>query len=182
METQIERPPPSTTSVESLAAFLSDWSWSEDSVQAPIMAEAEAAHQTHPRRSLSPHPSAALPAPDLPSGTLRRRNKYIVVAARSDHDGTNDDGGLDSLATTQSTSSSAQLPLLVLHELRFINHHDAPLHQEMTSNVSPSCARTVLHKLPSARSGPGGSSGIPRLPIRARPTTLIDHRVLRHSA
>lgn len=164
MVIQIDIPPPlTTTRVESLAAFLL---WSDDSVQAPIMVETEIEidHQTLPRRSSSPYPHVAPPAPDLPSGTgtLKRRNIYNVSAANSDQGGINDVGALGSLTMNaqSSATAAAQLPLLVLHE-QGLYHEDA-LHQAMASNVSPSCTRTVLHKLPSARSG---GSSIPRLPF-----------------
>ncbi len=156
MAIQIDRPPSLTTQADSLAAFLSDWR--EDSALAPTpAAETESDHQTQQVRPSPPLPYLSATAPHLSSGgapALRRRNKYIVVATanrNSDHGGTNGDGAFDSLATnSQPTLSSTQLPSLMLHE------------QGMASNASPSCARAVLHKEPSARSG---GSGIPSLPL-----------------
>ncbi len=176
MAKQTEQPTPKTapsqSQVESLAAFLSDWS--EESVQVPMMAEekAETEHQIHlGRLSPSPHRPAAPPAPGLPlpSGTLRRRSSLMSTASG------NDEGDVFG-SGNGATQPPPALPLPFTGQRRYNdNGQNGSLQHEATTNMSPSCARTYLLGERSARAGGGG---IPPPP----PPLLPDSRPSGHRA
>ena len=119
--------------LDSLAAILLESNWSEDSIQAQTPAAEIEKDETHTRLSSSPHDPPA--APDLPSGTFRRRNIYIVAAADNceGEGGINDDGGGD--LHLYATNSSLPPPPFALREKRRTNiNHDAPtMHHGMIS-------------------------------------------------
>ncbi len=176
MANQTEQPTPkrmtpTQSQLESLAAFLSDWS--EDSVQAPTMAaeakeETETELQSHPRQSRSPSPqSRSLP---LPSGTLSRRSSFgNIISATGEGEGEggtisgDGEGGNDATGSFAIDSLPPPPPFNSREQRRHIDQN-GQLHHETTSNVSPSCARTDLHKEERlARSWPG-SGDIPPPP------------------
>jgi hypothetical protein len=132
-----------SSEADSLAAFLSDL-MIKDSLLVPTTAKN--GHQK-PQHELRPS-SPPHPLPDLPSGTLRRRNTIIP---NDDRDGNNDNDS----------------PLM-LHEQR--QNQNRRSHHGITLKLSsPSCVRAVLHKESATGSGGGGGGGIPPLPFNTRP-------------
>lgn len=144
--------------VESLAAFLSDWS--EDSLAFTPMTTpaASAKDEDDMRMSIllfdlrpsSPHLPAA-PAPHLPSRTLRRRYKYIVAAE------------------TEVTTS-----LSLREQHRHYPNENGPLHQHReqetittSNNMSPSCTRAALARSVGAEFTPRPIPPPPFLPVGA---------------
>ncbi len=144
--------------VESLAAFLSDWAeYPLASNPMPTSTEAVDTNEDPPHQHSSPHLPAA-PAPDLPTTTLRRRNKYIDIVTNGTE--INDDGEMYSLHTTS-------LRLREQHHFNF--NHRQTLHREQET-MSPSCIRTAL--LYRTRSVGGQFTPLPPLPflpVGARP-------------
>ena len=115
-----------------------------------------ASSESHPRRLSSHHNRTGglmLQIPDLPCGALKRGNNYIDIA---NNDGNSYDDDVDGPMDSEATNSLSPLFTFTLHDQRHISQ-DAPLHHEISSNVSsPSCVRTVHKELYSARSRNGG--------------------------
>jgi hypothetical protein len=160
-----------------LAAFLTtNWMIEEDPLPVPTANETTAqAHEPQHHRppfTFSPKP----PPPDLPSGTLQRRNTFSRARANGVGDGSNssDSGVLDD--SLVNSLPLRTLPMLHEHEQEHQNMNRLPSqshHGRTTLQPSPSCARAMLLQKESASGAGGGGSGsgIPHLalPFAVRP-------------
>ncbi len=182
---------PTQSQADRLVAFLSDWNEDSVQTSMMIMAKAdeneketetELQIQSHSRRSPSPppHPPTDPLAPDipLPSGTLRRRNSdsfrnnFAAATAndddeREDSTANGDGNGGDRAMGSFVTATDSLLPPpppFIPHEERHIDQNGyLYLHHETTStsNMSPSCARTALHRPSATARSWARGSGIP---------------------
>lgn len=196
---------PTQSQLDSLAAFLSDWSEDSDSVLAlaqtlALAGEAEEEKETEdvqtPRSSLllQEHPPPA--AYDLPSGALRRRSSYMSSTSTGTGAGDGEhnhhehgDGAMASMAILDSLATNPlpilPLPFATLREQRQMDQEaPSPLHQEVTANVPSSSALMLMsldnEKESSASARLGGDVGgilpLPPPPSLTNPRP-IDHRV-----